>query len=148
MVYCEKDKTEWNDFVSTSRNGTFLFYRDYMEYHSDRFKDYSLIVKDNRGRIIALLPANQKGSLLASHGGLTYGGFIINPKMTTKKMIDVFENVLQGGSSVFVLDDNTTLAHIAPSYDSYYDSLSGVSSYLPITGDTIILLIGINKFES
>lgn len=33
---------DWNDFVSESSNGTFLFLREYMEYHADRFTDYSL----------------------------------------------------------------------------------------------------------
>jgi hypothetical protein len=27
----------WDGFVRDSRNGTFLFFRDYMEYHQDRF---------------------------------------------------------------------------------------------------------------
>ena len=27
---------DWNDFVSESSNGTFLFLREYMEYHADR----------------------------------------------------------------------------------------------------------------
>ncbi len=93
--YCAKDKTKWDDFISTSKNGTFLFFRDYMEYHSDRFKDYSLIVKDDHGQIVALLPANQKGDILVSHEGLTYGGFVINTKMTTPHFINIFDNVLQ-----------------------------------------------------
>ena len=37
---------DWNDFVSESSNGTFLFLREYMEYHADRFTDYSLLVYD------------------------------------------------------------------------------------------------------
>ena len=36
--------TIWNAFVSSSSNATFLFHRDFMEYHSDRFEDYSLLV--------------------------------------------------------------------------------------------------------
>ena len=30
---------EWDDFVRGSKNGTFLFMRGYMDYHSDRFRD-------------------------------------------------------------------------------------------------------------
>ena len=47
---------DWNDFVSESSNGTFLFLREYMEYHADRFTDYSLLVYDGN-KLLALLPA-------------------------------------------------------------------------------------------
>ena len=38
----------WDDFVRSSRNGTFLFERAYMEYHADRFKDHSLVISNER----------------------------------------------------------------------------------------------------
>ena len=39
----------WNDFISKSKNGTFLFHRNFMEYNSDRFIDFSLLVfKDEK----------------------------------------------------------------------------------------------------
>ncbi len=67
---------QWDEFVGASRNGTFLFYRKYMEYHSDRFHDGSLIaLRDDK--IVALLPANRDGQSLYSHQGLTYGGWIV-----------------------------------------------------------------------
>ena len=37
------DREAWNAFVALSKNGTFLFDRSYMDYHSDRFKDHSLM---------------------------------------------------------------------------------------------------------
>lgn len=49
---------DWNDFVSESSNSTFLFLREYMEYHADRFTDYSLLVYDGN-KLLALLPANR-----------------------------------------------------------------------------------------
>lgn len=74
-AYSPKRKAEWDSFVYASRNATFLLRRDYMDYHSDRFKDCSLIVW--RGdKIVALLPASAHGTEVRSHGGLTYGGLI------------------------------------------------------------------------
>lgn len=67
---------DWDDFVARAKNGSFLFMRGYMDYHADRFEDFSLIARNEKGRIAALLPANRRGSLLQSHGGLTYGGWI------------------------------------------------------------------------
>lgn len=67
---------QWDEFVDRAKNGSFLFMRGYMDYHSDRFEDFSLVARDEKGRITALLPANIRGSVLQSHGGLTYGGWI------------------------------------------------------------------------
>ena len=50
----------WNSFVAGSRNGTFLHDRRFMDYHSDRFIDASLLV-ERAGKVIALLPANRDG---------------------------------------------------------------------------------------
>jgi hypothetical protein len=36
-------KPRWDTFVAGSKNATFLFYRDYMDYHADRFCDHSLL---------------------------------------------------------------------------------------------------------
>ncbi len=53
--------------------------RGYMDYHSDRFADCSMMAfKGNR--LMALLPANITGDgVLHSHQGLTYGGWILPP---------------------------------------------------------------------
>lgn len=81
---------EWDDFVRSSRNGTFLHLRSYMEYHADRFVDHSLVFRDNRHRIVALLPANACGEILYSHQGLTYGGLILSPHTRTAQVQQVF----------------------------------------------------------
>jgi len=95
QIYSEKDKTRWDDFVLTSKNGTFLFYRDYMDYHSDRFKDFSLIIEDDKGAVVSIFPANQNENILESHGGLTYGGFVMGIVMTMPLMLDTFTVVLE-----------------------------------------------------
>lgn len=76
----------WDEFVEHSRNATFLHKRDYMDYHSDRFHDHSLMAM-KKGRLAALLPADILTSTddrspagtdsLRSHGGLTYGGWLL-----------------------------------------------------------------------
>ena len=80
---------EWNKFVATSKNGTFLFDRRFMDYHSDRFHDHSLLVfRDHR--LYALLPAHQKDDTLVSHGGLTYGGLVMSRQCSARGVLDVF----------------------------------------------------------
>lgn len=80
---------EWNQFVAASKNGTFLFDRRFMDYHSDRFCDHSLMVYRD-GRLYALLPANQKDDTLVSHGGLTYGGLVMSPQCSAKGVLESF----------------------------------------------------------
>ena len=77
--YTAADEALWNRFVETSHNATFLHHRQFMDYHSDRFTDCSLIAHDD-DRVVALLPANQSGTVLYSHQGLTYGGWLTQRK--------------------------------------------------------------------
>ena len=44
--------------------------RGYMDYHSDRFIDNSLMFYED-DKLIALMPASKHGNELRSHGGLT-----------------------------------------------------------------------------
>lgn len=83
----------WDSFNSRSKNGLFIFSRKYMEYHADRFKDNSLMLLDEKGKIICLLPASIRGNVLASHDGLTFGGFVFCPKMTASRMLDILDAV-------------------------------------------------------
>ena len=66
----------WDEFARASRNATFLHQRGYMDYHSDRFNDCSLIAV-REGKWCALLPACVDGDTLYSHRGLTYGGWLL-----------------------------------------------------------------------
>jgi len=87
-------KAQWDQFVAASKNGTFLFFRDYLEYHRDRFVDASLLVLDERGQVAALLPASRHGDVVKSHGGLTYGGLVTGDAMTLPTMLEVLEALL------------------------------------------------------
>ncbi|MDU1904405.1 MAG: GNAT family N-acetyltransferase [Dysgonomonas sp.] len=92
--YSPDRKKEWDDFVSSSKNGTFLFYRDFMEYHSNRFTDCSLLFY-HKEKLLALLPANIADRILHSHQGLTYGGLIMGISATTKIVLDIFECLIK-----------------------------------------------------
>lgn len=92
--YSVDRKEEWDNFISFSKNGLFMFYRDYMEYHSDRFEDNSLMFYEN-DELLALLPLSKKNNILVSHGGLTFGGFITNSSMKQHHMNDLFEELIK-----------------------------------------------------
>lgn len=90
--YTPDDAPAWNAFVAQSKQGTFLFDRRYMDYHRDRFRDYSLMVYSN-GRLFALLPANEADGTLWSHQGLTYGGLLTDARATTAHVCEAFKSI-------------------------------------------------------
>ncbi|MDN5093711.1 GNAT family N-acetyltransferase [Aliarcobacter butzleri] len=124
IKYTKDQKNNWNEFVKNSKNSHFFFQRDYMEYHSDRFEDFSLMFFDETDKLIAMLPANIKENILYSHQGLTFGGFLVDDKMKTETMLEIFELLKQ-----FLKEKNIVkivykcipyIYHIKPSEEDRY----------------------------
>lgn len=90
--YRREDKELWNYFVSKARNATFLFDRNYMDYHADRFDDNSFMFY-HKGKLKAVLPANVAGDTLYSHQGLTYGGLLLDKKATVEDVLECFDSL-------------------------------------------------------
>lgn len=90
--YRREDKELWNTFVSKARNATFLFDRNYMDYHADRFDDNSFMFY-HKGKLKAVLPANVAGDTLYSHQGLTYGGLLLDKKATVEDVLECFDSL-------------------------------------------------------
>lgn len=94
--YSPEDAAQWNDFIAHSRNATFLHNRGFMDYHSDRFRDHSLVAT-LRGRLSAVLPSNDETAdngrkRLVSHRGLTYGGWIFpRARVDAGEVLGLFE---------------------------------------------------------
>jgi Acetyltransferase (GNAT) domain len=129
--YRDADAAAWNAFIAASRNGTFLFDRGYMDYHRDRFADHSMMVRSDEGELLAMLPANSNGQAsrlpyvgqasrlpeqsgcIASHNGLSFGGLVIGPRMTTPLFLHAFEAVLiHLNDAGFTTLDYKTIPHI------------------------------------
>lgn len=91
--YTEEYKDLWNTFNASSKNPLFMFDRGFMDYHKERFQDHSLMFFDDE-ELMAILPMSEKGNILTSHGGLTYGGFITGIKMKQHTMNDCFTALL------------------------------------------------------
>ncbi|HEB9338997.1 TPA: GNAT family N-acetyltransferase [Campylobacter coli] len=90
IPYVANKKDVWNNFNKDAKNGLFMFDRNYMDYHSDRFIDNSLMFYENE-KLIALLPCNVSQNTLYSHQGLTFGGFIVDENMKQGRMLECFE---------------------------------------------------------
>jgi len=91
--YASKDKNSWDAFVKQAKNATFLFNRNYMDYHQDRFNDYSLLIFKG-DTLVGVLPANRVDNVVYSHQGLTYGGLVLDKKMKLQEAIGIFKALL------------------------------------------------------
>ncbi|MEG1574293.1 MAG: GNAT family N-acetyltransferase [Bacteroidales bacterium] len=91
--YIPERRGAWDEMVSSSRNGTFLFMRGYMDYHADRFVDHSLMFT-LRGKLMAVLPANEIDSVIWSHQGLTYGGLLVSEYCKGADVMKIFASLM------------------------------------------------------
>ena len=127
--YAPEMSADWNVFTANSRNATFLHDRRFMDYHSDRFRDHSLVARLN-GRISALLPANEETSptgerTLVSHRGLTYGGWLLpSSRVVGAEVVSLFVaacDYLRGeGFGKFIYKAIPAIYHTIPSQDDEY----------------------------
>lgn len=121
--YTQADKQDWDSLIRRSKNGTFLFCRDYMDYHADRFTDHSLMIY-RKGKLEAVVPANRSGNTFYSHQGLTYGGLIQTTKLSAKDVLDTFEVInktLQNdGIEEVIYKPNPLIYHKIPSQEDIY----------------------------
>ena len=94
ISYTDEKKAAWDTFCIQAKNATFLFRRDFMEYHKERFEDGSVLIYKS-DKLVAILPANQSGDTIYSHQGLTYGGLVLAPKAKLVDVIEIFKALLQ-----------------------------------------------------
>jgi hypothetical protein len=121
--YEPDDRPAWDDLVRRSRSPHFMLTRGYFEYHADRFADASLLVREG-GRLLAVLPANRDGDRLVSHGGLTFGGFVSDRRMTATRMLAAFDAVLDrlraDGVATWVYKAVPHIYHRVPAEEDLY----------------------------
>lgn len=121
--YKQVAQKEWDDFVDKSKNGTFMLKRNYMDYHSDRFNDMSLLIY-RKGILFAILPGNYKDDHFYSHQGLTYGGLIMNSKMVASECVEIFNEIntylKKKGIRTVVYKPTPYIYHIIPAQEDLY----------------------------
>lgn len=82
-------KHRWDNFIRHADNTYFLFERNFMEYHSDRFTDSSVMLFDGDA-LVGVFPANRKENVVYTHQGLTHGGLVLDKRKNVKKLIAYF----------------------------------------------------------
>ena len=140
--YTDNDREIWNSFVAHSKNGLFMFDRNYMEYHKDRFEDNSLMFFDEKNELVSLLPATKKEGILISHGGLTFGGFITDDSMKQHHMNDLFDTLKdymkQNGFSKIIYKSIPHIYHKQPAEEDLYSLFYADARILKVEASTVI----------
>jgi hypothetical protein len=121
--YESGDRRVWDEFVEAAKTRLFFLRRDYLEYHSDRFIDHSLLIEDT-GELVAILPANQTESVLSSHGGLTYGGLLLNSRARAVPVFEIFQHIRSycqsNGISQVIYKPAPYIFHREPAQEDLY----------------------------
>ncbi len=124
VKYYDTDKDIWNQFNKNSKMPMFMFNRNYMDYHKDRFTDNSLLFYNDEKELIALFPACIVGNTLQSHGGLTFGGFISDSKMKQHTMNECFDALIaymeDSGISKLIYKTIPHIYHFFPAEEDRY----------------------------
>lgn len=100
-----------------------------MEYHADRFEDFSLMVFDGQ-KLVAVMPANRVGGIVFSHQGLTYGGLVYGEKMKLAEVIAIFRKLLQ-----FLQNEGVEKFHVKMMPPIYHDKPSDDLAYALFLAD-------------
>lgn len=93
IPYSSSFETSWDKLVNEADNGHFMFLRSFMEYHEDRFEDCSFMVHKGN-KLIGIFPGSKHDKKWHSHGGLTFGGLIVNPKYNRINLVCQAYNAL------------------------------------------------------
>ncbi len=141
--YTQADREQWNVFNKNAKNGHFMFDRNFMEYHSDRFTDHSLLFFDD-DRLTALLPVSEKEGVLYSHGGLTYGGFLSDTNMKQTTMNACFDALLkyakENGFTKFVYKCIPYIYHKQPAEEDRYALYANGAKLMCVDASTYVNL--------
>lgn len=115
--YSSEFKDLWNEFQLNAKNASFLFNRNFLEYHADRFEDFSLLIF-YKGNLVVTIPANIKDNTLMSHQGLTYGGIVMNDSLRLQELTTILRELLlflsDKGIKSFILKPIPRMYHLRP----------------------------------
>jgi hypothetical protein len=92
-AFTPADADRWDAFCAGAFNATFLHSRRFLSYHGDRFADRSLVLEDDAGRWLGVLPAAADPDderTVVSHPGLTYGGVLHQGALRGEAMLEAF----------------------------------------------------------
>lgn len=93
--YSPAHAAAWNQLIAASGNGPFLLARTFLDYHADRFEDYSWLVwagAELQAVFVAGRARNTPApATLVAHPGLAYGGLVHAGLMKYQELAAIME---------------------------------------------------------
>ena len=123
VKYESSYKSRWDDFVSKSKNGCLLFYRD---YHGIPLRQVPRFIAPffEEGDLVAVMPANIADDVFYSHAGLTFGGVVSDRKMGIGLMLELFDALMvylrQHRIKTIIYKAIPHIYHIVPAEEDLY----------------------------
>ncbi|UJP64184.1 hypothetical protein [Mongoliitalea daihaiensis] len=90
--YTSDLRKEWDSFISEAVNSALIHYRDYLEYHGDRFNDCSVLIHEGE-ELLAVLPAEKEGLRVYSHRGITFGDLIVKNSLAKSSLKQLVQSL-------------------------------------------------------
>lgn len=141
--YTDENKEIWDAFNRNAKNRLFMFDRNYMDYHRDRFQDHSLLFYSDE-ELIALFPACERDGALLSHGGLTYGGMLTDARMKQHTMVDCLDALknyaAEQGFSKIVYKTIPYIYHSQPAEEDRYALYAAGAKLVTVDASTYVNL--------
>lgn len=122
-----------------------------MDYHSDRFEDCSLLARDEKGRVVAVLPAHVWGEEVRSHGGLTFGSWLMTPRADMPAMMEVWrlmvEKLRGKGFKSLIYKAVPHIYHRSPAEEDIYAAWRSGARLLTAMPASVVDLDGPLQFD-
>jgi hypothetical protein len=137
MIDCKKYTLEfeevWDGCVLNSKAPLFFFTRKFVEYHSDKFVDSSLMFYEDE-KLIAVLPASLYADDLICHGGLTFGCLLYAQKIRSTTILEIFEALItycrNQSIGQIIYKPVPSIFHVAPNQEDLYGLMVNEASLI------------------
>ena len=133
MIHTERYNPEfksiWNRLIEESINGNFMFKRSFMDYHQDRFEDFSYLIWRGSKLVavfVAAMPRKRlDNSTLIAHPGLTYGGLVYGTGLKYARLEQLYELLLDT-----LVKEGIEIIIIKPVPNVFYRNYSDVDKFI------------------
>lgn len=115
-IYTDSMQVEWDRFCIEGCAANFQHTRKFLSYHAGRFRDISLVLLDEKGKVLAVFPAavdNSDPRRVISHPGATYGGIVYQGRKSIEQVWEMFQHISEwySNNNYVELIYKTTPAH-------------------------------------
>ncbi len=124
IEYSSENKSEWDEFVDSSSNGTIFHKQAFLEYHHPaKFQFNHLMIYKNKN-LISVIPGAIVGEMFKSPMGASFGGFVIPSNLGIEDGNNIVKSFIK-----YCAKKRIKEVYITPPMQIYYESFNEVMEY-------------------